>query len=120
VDGGVDLGGASAGDRIGVAVQTLFSMHLGSQVVLDLIALEPLAWAARELPAGTPFTLTMKVPPEVADHITAVTDGWADRCCILGIGIGVDLMENSELVLLDGPEEQLVLETIDQRPGWGA
>ena len=102
-------------DCAGRAVQVLFSAYARGEVMLDLILLEPLDWGVTYLPTGTPLTLAMKVPPDVALSITSVTDRWARACEVLGIGI--ELGAESETVLLDGESNQLVLEIVDPPSG---
>ena len=85
------------------------------EVVLDLLVLDPIDWGEALLPAGMPLTLSMKVPPDVAGSITAVTDRWAASCEVLAIGVG--LGSDAETVLLDGRTDQLVPEIVDPPTG---
>ncbi len=106
----------------GAQVQVVFSSYQRGQVTLDLIALEPLAWAAGLVPQRMPFSLTMRAPEEAVAYIVSVTAEWAKSCEV--ISVDVDNGPSGETVALHGPSDQIVLEVVDRLSrrrggGWG-
>ncbi len=87
-------------------VQLLFSEKVDGVLVLDLIALDGLVWSTGRLTRSCPFTMAVVVPPHA--ELDEITGRWADRGAVLEMTL-VDA-EHWEIVFLEGPDEQLLLE----------
>ena len=87
-------------------VQLLFSSKVDGVLVLDMIALDGLVWSTGRLVRSCPFTMAVVVPPEA--ELDEITGRWAERCAVLEMTL-VDA-EHWEIVFLEGPDEQLLLE----------
>ena len=98
----------------GATVQALFAERSEDQVVLDLVALGDFDWCMTSVPAGTPFTMSLRVPDDVAGGIMLILGRWADRGEILGLDVGTQ--GAAETVLLAGPYDQLLLEFVHPLP----
>jgi hypothetical protein len=97
-------------------VQLLFSANVDGVLVLDMIALDGLVWSTGRLAPSSPFTMAVVVPPEAG--LDAITGRWADRCAVLELSL-VDA-QHWEIVFLEGPDEQILLELPKGRLADGA
>jgi hypothetical protein len=98
----------------GATVQALFAQRSEDEVVLDLVALGDFEWCMTPVPAGTPFTMSLRVPEDVAGGIMLILGRWVDRGEILGLDVGTQ--GAAEIVLLEGPYDQLFLEFFHPLP----
>ncbi len=97
-------------------VQLLFSANVDGVLVLDMIALDGLVWSTGRLARNCPFTMAVIVPPEA--ELDEITGRWAERCAVLEMSL-VDA-EHWEIVFLEGPDEQILLELPKGRLAGGA
>jgi hypothetical protein len=97
-------------------VQLLFSAKVDGVLVLDMIALDGLVWSTGRLTRNSPFTMAVVEPPGA--ELDEIAGRWADRCAVLEMTL-VDA-EHWEIVFLDGPDEQILLELPKGRLAGGA
>ena len=99
-------------DAPGVACQLLFAGDEGGAVLLDVIALEPVADGEEEVPAGTPLTLLLEPDGGQGspshDLLVRTVERWADSDALFRFESSSD-DEGQRYVLASGTE-RLVLE----------
>jgi hypothetical protein len=79
------LGGVPAADATtGIACQLLFCRREDGEILVDLLALDPLPVDGDVLVPGTPLTLGLTDPGdcEAGDALVALLDGWADKSSV--------------------------------------
>jgi hypothetical protein len=91
---------------VSAKVQLLFAEQSEAVLVLDLVALEGLTWSTGQLTAGSPFTMAVVVPGDAG--LDEITLSWADDCAVLFMTL-IDA-PNSEMVFLEGDDEQVLME----------
>jgi len=96
-------------------VQLLFSEQVEGVLVLDMIALDELVWSTGRLRPSSAFTMAVVVPSDAG--LGDITARWADRCEVLELTL-ID-GPTSEMVFLEGPDEQVLLELPKGRLGAG-
>jgi hypothetical protein len=87
-------------------VQLLFSEQVEGVLVLDMIALDELVWSTGRLVPSSAFTMAVVVPSEAG--LGEITARWAERCEVLEMTL-IDAPA-TEMVFLEGPDEQVLLE----------
>ena len=68
----------------GIACQLLFCRRESGEILVDLLALDPLPVEGDVLVPGTPLTLGLTDPGagEAGDALVALLDGWAERSSV--------------------------------------
>ena len=68
----------------GIACQLLFCRRESGEILVDLLALDPLPVDGDVLVPGTPLTLGLTDPGacEAGDALVALLDGWAERSSV--------------------------------------
>jgi hypothetical protein len=74
----------SADPATGIACQLLFCRRESGEILVDLLALDPLPVDGDVLVPGTPLTLGLTDPGDgdAGDALVALLDGWASRSSV--------------------------------------
>lgn len=109
---------SSADATTGIACQLLFCRREEGEILVDLLALDPLPVDGEVLAPGTPLTLGLTDPGEgeAGDALLALLDGWASRssvCWVHAVRIG-----GGQRLCIAAGGDRLVID-VDGRSGIG-
>jgi hypothetical protein len=109
---------ASADATTGIACQLLFCRREAGEILVDLLALDPLPVDGDVLVPGTPLTLGLTDPGagEAGDALVALLDGWASRSSVCRVEAVQTEVGQRLCIAADG--DRLVID-VDGRTGIG-
>lgn len=108
----------AADPATGIACQLLFCRREGGEILVDLLALDPLPVDGDVLERGTPLTLGLTDPGacEAGDALVSLLDGWASRSSVCTVQAVPTSRGQRLSIAADG--DRLVID-VDGRSGIG-
>ena len=108
----------SADAATGIACQLLFCGREDGEILVDLLALDPLPVDGDVLAAGTPLTLGLTDPGagEAGDALVSLLDGWASASSVCNVqALRTD---RGQRLSIEAGGDRLVID-VDGRSGLG-